>query len=228
MHRWARHHARQPHAAAAPTNGLILAGGWRFDLHTWVLDTWVFLGQGRQLRQRAVTLADLRVGAAVLDVGCGTGTLALAVQRRVGTTGRVVGIDPSAEQIAWARAKARRQVLPIDFQIGVIEQLTFPDQSFDVVFSTLMLHHLPAPLKRQGLAEIARVLKPGGCLVLADFNSKQEREGRAARFHAGGSELHDVVALLTDAGLRCVDVETIAPRRVGAFPGAGLVRAYKR
>jgi ubiquinone/menaquinone biosynthesis C-methylase UbiE len=81
----------------------------------------------------------------------------------------VVGIDPSSEQIARARAKAARGKVPVEFQVGVIEQLAFPDQTFDVVVSTLMMHHLPASLKRQGLVEIARVLKPGGRLVIADF-----------------------------------------------------------
>jgi ubiquinone/menaquinone biosynthesis C-methylase UbiE len=151
---------------------LVLSGGWRYDLHEWLLDTFVFLGNGRELRQRVVADAALRPGVAVLDVGCGTGTLAITVQRRVGLTGRVVGVDPSAEQIARARAKAAGRTLPTEFQTGVIEQLAFPDGTFDVVPSTLMMHHLPAPLKRQGLAEIARVLKPGGRLVIADFTRK--------------------------------------------------------
>jgi SAM-dependent methyltransferase len=95
------------------------------------------------------------------------------------------------------------------------------------VLSTLMMHHLPAPLKRQGLAEIARVLKPGGRLVIADFTRKQERQGRAARFHAGGSSLQELAALLKDAGFSDVETEEMQPPRFSAFPGAGLVRAHK-
>jgi ubiquinone/menaquinone biosynthesis C-methylase UbiE len=109
----------------------------------------------------------------------------------------------------------------------VIEHLAFPDQTFDVVFSTLMMHHLPAGLKQQGLAEIARVLKPGGRLVIADFTRKQERQGRAARFHAGGSNMQDLVALIKDAGFSQVETEDMQPTRFSAFPGAGFVRAYK-
>ncbi len=109
----------------------------------------------------------------------------------------------------------------------MIEQLPFPDQSFDVVFSTLMMHHLPAGLKRQGLAEIARVLKPGGRLVIADFKRKQERQGRAARFHAGGSSIQDLATMVSDAGFSEVEIEEMQPSRFSAFPGAGLVRAYK-
>jgi ubiquinone/menaquinone biosynthesis C-methylase UbiE len=139
----------------------------------------------------------------------------------------VVGIDPSSEQIARARAKAARRNVPVEFEVGVIEQLAFPDQTFDVVLSTLMMHHLPASLKRQGLVEIARVLKPGGRLVIADFTRKQERTGQAARFHAGGSGLHELAALVADAGFVDVETEQMAPPRFSVFPGAGFVRATK-
>jgi ubiquinone/menaquinone biosynthesis C-methylase UbiE len=178
MHSFARHrHSEAGEASTKETKGLVLNQGWRYDLMGWFHDTFSFRGQWRELRQRTVTLARMQPGDAVLDVGCGTGTLAMEVARRVGTTGRVVGVDPGAQQIARARSKAARRNLPIEFQIGVIEQLPFPDQTFDVVLSTLMMHHLPAPLKRQGLAEIARVLKPGGRLVIADFKPKKERAG---------------------------------------------------
>jgi ubiquinone/menaquinone biosynthesis C-methylase UbiE len=228
MHRFAHHHSGEASAESAKaTNGLILNGGWRYDLHEWFLDACVFRGQGRALRQRSIALARLQPGETVLDVGCGTGTLALDVQRRVGSAGRVVGIDPSAEQIARARAKAARRNLPTEFQIGVIEHLPFPDKTFDVVFSTLMLHHLPASLKRQGLVEIARVLKGGGRLVIADFTRKQERAGQAARFHAGGSRLREIEAMVADAGFTHLETEQIQPTRFSAFPGAGVVRAVK-
>jgi ubiquinone/menaquinone biosynthesis C-methylase UbiE len=160
-------------------------------------------------------------------VGCGTGTLALAIQGRVGATGRVCGVDPGAQQIARAQAKAARRSAPIEFQIGVIERLSFPDQSFDAVFSTLMLHHLPAPLKRQGLAEIARVLKPSRRLIIADFTRKQERAGRAAHFHAGGSNVQELAALVTDSGFDQVEIESMQPQRFSAFPGAGFISARK-
>src|SRR5262249_56703632 len=103
------------------------------------------------------------------------------VQRRVGATGRVVGVDPGPRQIARARAKAARGSVPVDFQLGVIEQLAFPDATFDVALSTLMLHHLPEDLKRRGIAEIARVLKPGGRLIIADFRPPDGRPGHPAR-----------------------------------------------
>jgi ubiquinone/menaquinone biosynthesis C-methylase UbiE len=199
--------------------------GWRYDLMAWFFDMTWFRGQWQALRQRTLALARLAPGEAVLDVGCGTGTLALEAARRVGRIGRVAGIDPSGVQIARAQAKAARTRLPVTFQTGVIEQLSFPDQSFDVVLATLMMHHLPKPLKQQGLAEIARVLKPGGRVVIADFVRKQDRVGRAARFHAGGSNMPELVALVTDAGFSQVATADGPMVRFSAFPGAGIVVA---
>ncbi len=229
MHSFARHrHSRASKASTKETKGLVLNQGWRYDLMGWFCDTFLFRGQWRELRQKTANMARIQPGEQVLDVGCGTGTLAIEVVRRVGRAGRVAGVDPGTEQIARARSKAARRNLPIDFQIGVIEHLPFPDQTFDVVLSTLMMHHLPHSLKRQGLAEIARVLKPGGRLVIADFKRKQERQGRAARFHAGGSSMQDLAAMVADAGFSEVETEEMHPPRFSAFPGAGLVRAYKR
>jgi ubiquinone/menaquinone biosynthesis C-methylase UbiE len=228
MHSFARHrHSEASEASATETKRLIGSGGWRHDLMEWFFDTFLFHGQVRELRQRTATLARMQPGEQVLDVGCGTGTLAMEVARSVGRAGRVAGVDPGTEQIARARSKVARRNMPIDFQIGVIEQLPFPDQTFDVVLSTLMMHHLPDDLKRQGLAEIARVLKPGGRLVIADFKRKQERQGQAARFHAGGSSMQDLAALVSDAGFSQVETEEMQPPRFSAFPGAGFVRAHK-
>lgn len=228
MHSPARHHhGSSDNEQATETKGLVLNQGWRYDLREWFHGIFSFRGQMRKLRKRTIALAQVRPGEQALDVGCGTGTLAIEVARRVGRAGRVAGIDPGTKQIARARAKAARRHLPIDFQIGVIEQLPFPDQTFDVVFSTLMMHHLPAPLKRQGLTEIARVLKPGGRLIIADFKRKQERTGRATRFHAGGSNMQDLAALVKDAGFSRVETEEMQPPRFSAFPGAGFVKAYK-
>ncbi|HEY6410153.1 MAG TPA: methyltransferase domain-containing protein [Ktedonobacteraceae bacterium] len=228
MHSFARHrHSEASKASSKETKGLVLNGGWRHDLMAWFIDTFMFRGQWRELRQRTADLAQLQSGEQVLDVGCGTGTLAMEVARRVGRAGRVAGVDPGTQQIARARSKAARRNLPIEFQTGVIEHLAFPDQTFDVVLSSLMMHHLPHTLKRQGLAEIARVLKPGGRLVIADFKPKKERQGQAARFHAGGSSMQDLAALVKDAGFEDLETEEMRLPRFSAFPGAGIVRAHK-
>ena len=227
MHSFAHHHRASDEAPAKVTHGLILKDGWRYDLLGWFCDSFLFRGKLHKLRLRTLSLARIQPGETVLDVGCGTGTLAIEVQQRIGRAGRVFGIDPAPQQIARARSKATRRHLPIEFQVGVIEHLAFPDQTFDVVLSTLMMHHLPDSLKRQGLSEIARVLKVGGRLVIADFKPKQERAGQAAHFHAGGSSLHELATLIVDAGFSQVEMEEMRPARFSAFPGASFVRAYK-
>jgi ubiquinone/menaquinone biosynthesis C-methylase UbiE len=227
MHSSARHHLRG-RASDTETTGLTMQGGWRYDLHAWFSDTCFFRGQVRALRKRTLSVADLHPADVVLDVGCGTGTLVLEAARAARRTGNVFcGIDPSAEQIARARAKAVRCQDTVKFQTGVIEHIPFPDVSFDVVISSLMMHHVPAPTKRQGLREIARVLKSGGRLVIADFTRKQDRAGQAARFHAGGSRLEDLVALVQEAGFERLGTEEIRAERFSAFPGASILRAYK-
>ena len=229
MHSFRHYHSRESSAASPkPTHAQIFKEGWGYDLAGGFFDIVLFGGRLQKLRQRTLNLAGIQVGDKLLDVGCGTGTLAIEAQRCVGKAGRVFGVDPAPQQIARARSKAARRNMPIDFQIGLIEQLAFPDGSFDVVLSTLMMHHVPDDLKRQGLAEIARVLKPGGCLVIADFKPSKERRGRAAQFHAGGSGMHDLAALVKEAGFEHLETEEMRLSRFSTFPGAGFVRAHKR
>ena len=170
---------------------------WLYDLMVWGV---MYHGKERKFRQMTIDLARLQLGEAVLDVGCGTGTIALEAYKRVGKTGRVCGIDPSVQLLAGARRKARRASLPIDFQSGQIEQIPFPNQSFDVVLSTFVLHHVPDDLKRQGLSEIARVLKPEGRLLVVDFKWPEERQDLPEQFGAEEIDLRDLPALMKDAG----------------------------
>ena len=128
----------------------------------------VTLGRARALRKMTVEQALIKPGDSVLDVGCGTGEVTLLAKTRA-KEGKAYGIDPAPEMIAVARRKAARKKLDVDFRVGVIEALPFPDASLDVVTSSLMMHHLPEDLKVRGLAEIYRVLKPGGRLLIADF-----------------------------------------------------------
>lgn len=114
-------------------------------------------------------------GERVLDVGCGTGALAVEAARAVGPSGRVAGIDPSASMIRASREKAARAGASVDFRVSAIEQLPFEDASFDHAFATLMLHHLPEDILRSGLREVLRVLAPGGRFHVVEFGRKASR-----------------------------------------------------
>jgi len=126
-------------------------------------------GFGERFRGRIVDEASLKPGDSVLDCGCGTGTLAVVAKRLVGPNGRVEGIDISRDQLAIARKKAEAEGLDIGFQEASVDDLPFSDDSFDAIFSTLMLHHVPEEVKRGAFREMRRVLRPGGQAVIADF-----------------------------------------------------------
>jgi ubiquinone/menaquinone biosynthesis C-methylase UbiE len=202
--------------------------GWRYDLVVWLSDTFILRGKLRALREKALDLARLQPGEIVLDVGCGTGTLALAAKKRVGETGRVMGIDPGPRQIARARSKAARERLEANFEVGVIERLPVPDQSIDAVLSTFMMHHLPDDLKRRGLSEIARVLKSSGRVVVVDFKRPEKQAGRSTRLGAGETGIQDQPEMMQDAGFPHVETGDVRLPRFPGLTGAEFVVGRKR
>ena len=157
------------------------------------------------------SLSQLKPGDKVLDVGCGSGRLTMAAQNWVTPGGESTGIDPSPEMIDVARRNADRLGLPIKFETGMVEALPFPNGSFDVVMSRLVLHHLPGDLKSRGLAEMRRVLKPGGLCLVIDFEPPKSPILR----HIAGAiltstmsqmDIREYLPLLDKAGFS--DVET--------------------
>lgn len=128
------------------------------------------LGLGAGFRRETLRHAELRPGQHVLDVGCGTGVLTRLAARIVGDKGEAVGIDPSPAMLQVARRNANAEASGARFKVAAIEALPFENGQFDVVFSSCMLHHLAPQLKRAGLAEVHRVLKPGGRFVIVDVD----------------------------------------------------------
>lgn len=127
-----------------------------------------FFGNRRRSYRKLLEAAGLQRGDHALDVGCGPGYFTLMLAEAAGPAGSAVGIDAAPEMIEYATTKARR--LPnCRFDIGAAESLSFADSSFDVVVSSLMVHHLPEDLRHQAVNEMKRVLRPGGTLLLADF-----------------------------------------------------------
>ena len=193
------------------TAGRVLHGARWYDLFGRVIS----LGRDKAIREKLIQLAAPARGEKVLDVGCGTGTLAIALKSSVGT-GEVHGIDASPEMIEVAKEKAAKAGSDIDFQVALIEAIPFPDATFDLVTSSLMLHHLPDDLKRTGLDEIRRVLKPGGRFMAMDFAAHSHSPlgpGRPLGHlfsifgHSRGESMVDtLMPMLKDAGFSDVEV----------------------
>jgi ubiquinone/menaquinone biosynthesis C-methylase UbiE len=188
----------------------------------------------RETRFKRALLAQaaLRPGHRVLDLGCGTGTLAILAKGAV-PDAEVVGLDGDPQILEQARAKANAAPLEVHFDHGYSTELPYEAQSFDRVLSTLFFHHLTTDDKRTTLGEIVRVLRPGGELHIADFTKPSDPLMALAftvvrlvdglertRVNARG----ELGAMVSAAGFQAV---TERSRLRTAFGTLGLMRASR-
>jgi ubiquinone/menaquinone biosynthesis C-methylase UbiE len=132
----------------------------------------VLMGRAHEaFREHVLELAAPKSGEQLLDAGCGTGLTALCIATRHPGC-KVHGIDISPKMIAAARKEAQKQDLAVDFRVGSITDLPYPDAAFDAVITNIMFHHLDLAEKRQAVAEVARVLKLGGRYISAEFGPR--------------------------------------------------------
>ena len=195
---------RRAHSQQHHTNepvGLVLHNPWRYDLRLFLHTG----GRESAFRRSIVKLAGVREGEAVLDVGCGTGSLAIAAAKAVGKSGSVVGIDPSPEFIVRAAKKAGRAG-NVRFVTGAAQDLPFDDGTFDVAMCTLVFHQLSPDGVHAAVNEMVRVLKPRGRALLVDIggdqgNRKTIHVSRAAQHGAHLFDLREVAPHLGSFGL---------------------------
>ena len=155
------------------------------------------------IREALLAQANVQPSHRVLDVGCGTGTLAVLVKQRH-PQADVSGLDPDPKALARGRRKAARAGVTVQFDQGFADALPCGDAIFDRIFSSLMFHHLPRDVKSGMLREVHRVLAPGGELHLMDFTGPHGR-GRLAQWLHPHQALKDnvedrVLTLMREAG----------------------------
>jgi SAM-dependent methyltransferase len=121
-----------------------------------------------EFKRRLLDRAAIQPGDRVLDLACGTGTLAIEAKRRA-PAADLVGVDGDPEMLARAGEKATAAGVEVRFDEGLSTELPYEDDSFDGALSTLFFHHLDLEGKRRTIAELARVLRRGGELHVADW-----------------------------------------------------------
>jgi demethylmenaquinone methyltransferase/2-methoxy-6-polyprenyl-1,4-benzoquinol methylase len=157
--------SERPRATEAQVKSMFDRIAGRYDLMNSVMSA----GLHHRWRKRAADLARLGAGRSALDVCCGTGDLALELKRRVGPGGKVIGVDFSQPMLELARAKSNERGADVDYRQANALHLPFEDSGFDAVtvgFGVRNLVDLPG-----GIAEMARVTRPGGRVVILEITT---------------------------------------------------------
>lgn len=190
----------------------------------------ITLGREEALRTMTVNLALIKEGDCVLEVGCATGSLTLAAKRQVGPSGKVFGIDIIPGMIERSRQKAVQAKLDITFQLGNIENIPFPENQFDVVMCSFMIFHMSEKVRKKGIEEIYRVLKPQGKLLVLDLALPPNPVSRRIlKFLLGFMLKHDLKELqpvMESSGFSQIEISQ-AKYRVFGLPILSFVRGTK-
>jgi len=149
----------------------------------------LLLRRSRVLYAELAALTGAPPGADALDIGCGPGDLVTALADRVGARGTVLGIDPAPQMIDHATARTRANCR---FEVGAAQHLALPDASVDVITATFVMHHIPQARREDVLANMYRMLRPGGTLLLADT-------------HTGGPVLPTLIRVMSRSAARRTD-----------------------
>lgn len=189
----------------------------------------VTFGKEQVLREMTVNLAQIKAGDSVLEVGCGTGTLTLAAKRRAGPTGEAFGIDLIPGMVEASQRKAAQAGEKITFQSGSIDNIPFSENRFDAVMCSFMIFHMSDETRRKGIAEIQRVLKPQGRLLVLDLALPEQSFQRAiARALFGGMLQHDLrelIPLMEASGFSNIE-RCPADFRIVGLPVLAYVRGH--
>jgi ubiquinone/menaquinone biosynthesis C-methylase UbiE len=176
------------------------------------------LGMGR-FYDELVAQAELADGLRVLEIGCGTGNVTVRAKRAAPGTD-MIGLDPDPLALSRAQRKARG-LAGIRFERGYAQELPFADGEFDRALSSMMLHHLDEDVKAAALAEVHRVLRPGGRLHIVDIGGHTTaHHGLAALWmkdnpHAAGNLGDAIPRLLRSVGFECTEVGSRRHRLIG-------------
>lgn len=167
-------------------------------------DPFVKLFGGDAARKVLVEQAAVRPSQRILDIGCGTGTLAVQL-KQLHPDIELTALDPDPKALARADRKARRAGVAVKFDRGYSDDLPYLDSSFDRVFSSFMYHHLRPEDKEKTMREVHRVLRPSGSFHMLDFAGPESGQGFLAHFVHASHRLRDnagsrILSLLSQSG----------------------------